>query len=49
MYVGTGTHRRPTFAERAWAYRNYGLLVLAAAVASGLITGAFIAIMQAVN
>jgi hypothetical protein len=30
-------------------YVNRGLLVLAAAVVSGLITGAFIAIMQAVN
>jgi hypothetical protein len=49
VLVGRGQHRRPTLAERTWAYRNHGLLVLAAAVASGLITGAFLAIVQAVN
>jgi hypothetical protein len=49
LVIPTGRHRRPTLAERAWAYRNHGLLVLAAAVASGLITGAFLAIVQAVN
>ena len=51
MQHPTNKHRYPTLAERVWASRSTAtaMLVLAAAIASGLITGAFLAILQAVN